>query len=163
DGYRIKNQLILGQTDTVNNSRAAYNIFQWKTNEKGFQLNVPYSEEPAYISQGNHFKVMSPVFESAGHTLQISIAGKQFKVQQLEDDVIRLSIAEKNIDRKILIKKGIQLWDLFKDQPDYLEQVTFNDEWLTTALQQVYLIRDEVSRKEYGKLYYFLSGKLFSN
>lgn len=162
DGFRVKRELVLGQTDSANYRKASYNEFIVSAAGEKVRLHSPYSEEPSFYTTGEKYSLLSPHYTANGHSLSLRVRNQQLGLSVSDGDRIELQIEDRKLEVKLLVKKGIQVWSLFRDHPDWINNPSPNDEAYEKVLNEIYLVRDELNRSEYGELIFFISGKLFS-
>ena len=162
DGFNVASSIELGRNDTSNYRSNSFNRFLISKENKQLNVKSSYSEEPFYISTGETYKLASINYPAANRTLSFSIDSSLIELKAVGDTGFQLDINKSIICQTgKLIKKGSACWNVLKDDEAFINSSWYTNEKLITALKNVYLLRDDVSRNASGALKYFISGKLF--
>lgn len=163
DGFRVVNSIEFGRSDTTTSTTNKYNSFLFKALPGSVQVTSGYSEDPFYTSSGGKYELRSPNFPAAGHRISYKVDTLSVSIHCLDDESFELHFDNHKITTASkLIRRGISLFNLFKDQPNLINNKWFTNENLVKSLNQIYLVRNEVSREDFSQLSFFISGKSFS-
>lgn len=161
DGFEFTKAIELGGSDTVNYLNNPFNRFRFSGREGTLSINSSYSEEPFYVQDGNGYRIMSVNYPAIGRSLSFQTGDVEVSVRAIMEDEFELRIGEEIVTGKLPVKKGITAWNLFKDNDQFINSIYYNNEKLVGGLKGIFYLRDGVSRKNYGELKIFISGKLF--
>lgn len=162
DGFRVARSIELGRNDTVNYTGNSYNRFILHKQKNELVLSSPYSEDPFYAAAGNSYKLLSINYPAVDHTISFQLDSVSVGLKTMTDSSFELRVNEdKGFTTGKLVKKGIISWNVFKDDPGFINSAYYTNEKLVTVLKSIMLLRDNVSRTGAGELKYFLSGRLF--
>lgn len=161
DGFLVKKQLRLGGADTSNFSRAAYNEFILRPGSSGAELSAVYAEEPAYYSIGSNYRLLSPLRPVANSRLELAKGSVKLSIHNPSPHTYVLQVGEQQFERKMEIRKGLQVWHLFRDHADWTSHPMAQDPVIAECLKSIYLVRDSLNRDYYGDLSYFFSQRLW--
>lgn len=162
DGFRVNGQLELGGSDTTHSKNSSRNQFIFSRKGTAVGLNVPYSEEPFYWSTGKEYQLTSPHFTAASHAVSCRVDSTSVMVQAKSDNAFELVIGTKHYPVAKEIKKGVNAWTLFRDQPDFINTTEYTNDHLGVALKSIFLLRERAGGENNGPLQFFLSGKLLA-
>lgn len=162
DGFSVSQSIELGRTDSINNRNNAFNRFILDRENKQLNIQSSYSEEPFYAGSGNSYKLLSVSYPASGHSISFTSDSVNVRIRAIADSSFELSIndvpvaiAGKNI------RKGINAWNIFKEDISFVNSPWYVNERLVNSLQHIMLLRDDVSGSHAGDLKFFLSGRLF--
>ncbi|MBL7740770.1 MAG: hypothetical protein JNK14_16240 [Chitinophagaceae bacterium] len=161
DGYLVSRSVELGKTDTANYISHAYNNFTFTKKNGQVAIHSAYSEDPFYVSDGSKYKIASKTYPATGHSISFSLDDLKVIVRSTDEHSYELSINGETYLAQKTIKRGITAWNIFKDEPSFIQSDHYNNVLLINCLQQLYIIRDHVSKKTGGDAKFFLSGRIF--
>ncbi len=162
DGFLAKGDIELGKADTANGNTVAYNRFLFEKNNGQVNVVSAYSEDPLYRQEGNSFKLISKKFPAEGHSIRAAVGDQQVEVRAIEDDLFELSVAGKQLQEKLKIKRGATLFTIFSANPAFVQSEAFNKLQVEEFLKNIYVLRDKVNRRSGEGLYFFVTGKVFT-
>lgn len=157
DGFIVHKAIVLGRTDTANFPTTPFNHFILEKVEGKIKVTSHYSEEPLYSGDGQSYKLLSKSFPVTNSSVKFRINGKDGSFRANSDDLLQLQIGSENFEVKLPVKRGISVWNAFRNDEAFLSSEAFRIEGISDALSAIYLLRDDVSRKGYGELKYFIS------
>lgn len=160
DGFMVTGKIALGKTDTVNFTNNASNNFEISKGNNTAKVNAAYSEEPFYISEKGHYRIASHVYAAIGHNLSFK-PGVQAGITVNDDSKFELILDGTSIPASKQIRRGISAWNLFKDEDAFINSPHFSNQELIASLRQVFIIRDNVTKRGGEELKIFLSGRIF--
>ncbi len=163
DGFEVTRSITLGQADTVNFDNNAFNRFSFSRKNGNVIISSDYSEEPFYQQHEAGYKIISVNYPAIGHQLNFQLGRLHAGLRANTENEFELTIGNSIFKKRLPIKKGISCWSLFKDDEQFINSDYYNLEHINTTLAAIFLLRDDVSRKNGGELKYFISGKLFSH
>ena len=163
DGFITDNTIELGVSDTTRYPGAIYNRFAFSAKEGRIVVKSTYSEEPFYIQSDGRYQIASVNFPATDQRLTIQNSKNDFRIECSGDDEFILQAGEKIINKKQKIRKGISAYNLFKEEEEFVRDGFFHNADLINCLSEIYLLRDDISSREYGQLKFFISGKLFKS
>ena len=138
DGFSVSGSIELGRTDTVNYKGNAFNRFLINKQSKQLQLISTYSEEPFYTSSGNSYKLLSVNYPAANHTIQYKIDSISVSIKAIADSSFELRVNDNVVARTPkVIKKGIDSWNIFKDDIDFINTAWYTNEQLLASLRNI--------------------------
>ncbi|HYV54891.1 MAG TPA: hypothetical protein VE933_09945, partial [Chitinophagaceae bacterium] len=161
DGFIVAGGIELGRSDTVNFDNNAYNSFLVKKNAKEVTVTSAYSEEPFYTGGAGRFELVSTAWTASGHVLSVKCDSILMTIKTVSDNSFELNINGQAFHTEKKLKKGMTVWNIFKDENGFLNSSFYNDERLTGCLRNLLLVRQTVSGDENGELKYFVSGRIF--
>jgi hypothetical protein len=162
DGFVVNGGIELGRSDTVNFDNNAYNSFIFSKKEAAVVVNSTYSEEPFYTIENGKYRILSKSFPASGHQLSISADQISATLKMISNDEFQIEIDNNIFTVKKEIKKGISLWNLFRDESSFISSDYYNNTALHTSLKLIFLVHNDY-QGETGGLDYFISGRLFSS
>ncbi len=160
DGFRVAGQVELGRTDTAHFRQNAYNSFVLRRSKEEISISSSYSEEPLYLGVQDRYKLLSVHYPATGHPLSFTSDTVQVSIKAISDTNFELGIGKTGFRVHKQVKKGISVWNLFRDAPDFINSSWYTQENINRALRQLFLLRDDVGKEETGQLVYFISGEL---
>ncbi|MEP7376555.1 MAG: hypothetical protein ABI675_24370 [Chitinophagaceae bacterium] len=163
DGFEVTRKIELGGTDTTNYKNNSFNRFILSKQNGQVGINAVYSEDPLYLEREDGYRILSKNYSAIGHTLSFQSSAGNISINAKQDNLIELKIGEKIFNREVVIKKAISGWNIFRDEDEFINSSYYNNQQLVTCLNNILLIRDDVSRRKAGELKYFLAGRLFSH
>ena len=162
DGFVIAKSIELGRTDTVNYNGNSFNRFLLSKENIRLEVSSSYSEEPFYAASDSYYKLLSVNYPAANHSVSFRIDSAVVSLKSIADTSFELTLNNAIVSRTgKTIKKGIASWNILKDDITFINSSWYTNEKLVTALKNIFLLRDDVSKNEAGELKYFLSGRLF--
>ncbi len=161
DGFNVTGSIELGRSDTANFDNNSFSSFLLSKKDSQVMVNSKYSEEPFYAGTNGKFQILSKTFPAEAHTISFSYDSVSAIVKVIEDNSFELSLNGQVFKTEKQVRKGIATWNLFKDESSFLNSLYYNNERLINSLKNIYVLRNDVSRKESGDLKYFISGRLF--
>lgn len=162
DGFRVAGTIELGRTDTVNFRGNSFNRFELSKHNNQLNVRSSYSEDPFYASADGSYKLLSANYPATGHILSFSIDSAQVVIRTRADSSFQLSVNNVVVsDVSKAIKKGLTVWNVFKNDILFINSLWYTNGQLAEALKHILFLRDDVSRKRSGELKYFVSGRLF--
>ena len=161
DGFEVGKKIELGQSDTANYEHNSFNRFEFVKRNGLVAVNAAYSEDPFYQERENGYHILSTNYAALGHAVSFQINKIKVSIHVLQENSIELRIGENNFTRQLFIKKAVSSWNIFKDEDAFINSFYYNNPKLVACLNNILLIRDDVSRRKAGELKYFLSGRLF--
>ncbi|HLG38045.1 MAG TPA: hypothetical protein VI461_00205, partial [Chitinophagaceae bacterium] len=163
DGFVVNRNIELGKSDTVNFSKNSYNSFILKKKNQQVTVTSRYSEDPFYTGGGGEFKLLSSSFAADGHTVSFKCNAIPVTIRAIDNNGLELSVNSETFQATKQIKKGITIWNVFKDDGSFINSSYYNDGNLTASLRNIFLLRNRVSGDETGELHYFISGRIFQS
>ena len=163
DGFEINKRIELGTADTVNYNNNSFNRFEFVRKDGQVHINSVYSEEPFYLEAPAGYKILSVSYPAIGHVLSFRCQKAQITIRTDVENDFELQIGENIYKKEIAIKKAINCWNIFREDDEFINSSYFGSEAIVESLKNIFLLRDDVTRKKAGELKYFLSGKLFNN
>ncbi|MCB9056290.1 MAG: hypothetical protein H6549_10560 [Chitinophagales bacterium] len=160
DGYLVKGSIELGNSDTANFSSNPYNSFVFERSDNGLKVSSEYSEEPFYLRASDGYQIASVNFP-ASNTLQLNTDTLRISIQTNSDENFIIQVDEKPFSVHKKIKWGINAWNLFKENNEFINSSFYSDEKLSNGLKSVYILRNNISKTQTGDLCYFISGRIF--
>ncbi|HUM65717.1 MAG TPA: hypothetical protein PLV32_07735, partial [Chitinophagaceae bacterium] len=161
NGFEFTKNIELGGADTINYQDNQYNRFIFAGGSGGLSISSPYSEEPFYISDKSGYRILSVNHPALNRTLVCQIGKEELQLRVLKEDEYELKLGDETYHANLLVKKGINAWNLFKENDRFINSDYYNDVRLIAALNNIFLVRNDVGRKSYGELRIFISGKIF--
>jgi len=161
-GFLVNEELELGTADTANFPTAPYNSFKFSRDEAGVSVTSSYSEEPFYASTGGVFTILSSTYPALNEQLCFSVDGQNICVTTTSENDFELTVNDQRFSINREIRKGISIWNLFKDELAFINTVAYRNEQVILSLNNLYVVRNDVSRRKSGELRYFISSKLFT-
>ena len=162
DGFSVTKKIELGKGDTTNYANSSTNSFVFLKKSGSVTVNSVYSEDPLYVNGGEDYKILSVNYPATGHIVSFVANKTNISIRVKDDRQFELKIDEEVFNKRMDIKKGIAAWNLFRDDDSFISSDHFDNEKLTSALKNIFLLRDDVSRKDGKELKFFISGRLFS-
>ncbi len=162
DGFVVSTSIELGRSDSLNFPGASYNSFKLSRDAGMVNVNSGYSEDPFYVAQDGRFALLSASYPAQGHSIGFRTGAFEIQLQSIDESKFSLKINEESYSAEVNLKKGISFWNIFRDVPEFINSAAYREEALITALDQVYVLRNDVSRTEAGELRFFLSSRLFN-
>jgi len=153
----------MGQSDTANYRNSTFNRFLFAKKNDQVAVDAVYSEDPLYLEGENGYRILSVNYPAAGKIVSFQCNGITVSIRVKQDDLIELKTGEEVFSKKLVIKKAISGWNIFRDDDAFINSSHYNDQKLVACLNNILLIRDDLSRKRAGDLKYFLSGRLFNS
>lgn len=164
DGFNVAHSIELGRSDTANHAGNAFNRFVLAKQNNRVTVSSLYSEEPFYVSDTNVYKLVSVTYPSPEHSISFNVDSLRIIIHAVSDSNFQLNInSGPAFTTSKTIKKGLSVWNVFKDNESFINSSWYTNEKLINSLKNILLLRDDVSRNENGELKYFLSGRLFQN
>jgi hypothetical protein len=160
DGYAVNRSIKLGGTDTANVGSNSYNSFLLQKQGSEVIVNSVYSEDPLYTGSGGKYQLLSKTFAAEG-ALAFHCHAALVTVQVPRDDDYILNVNGQQYHSHRSIRKGISLWNLFRDEPVFTQSEYYNDQDIVNSLRDIFLLRPAVNTEESGALRFFVSGRLF--
>ncbi len=161
NGFEFTKNIELGGADTINYQDNPYSRFIFAGGNGDLIINSPYSEEPFYVSGENGYRILSASHPALNKTLVCQIGKEELQLQAVKKDEYELKIGGETFQANLLVKKGINAWNLFKENDQFINSNFYNDGRIVAALSEIYFVRNDVGRKSYGELRIFISGKIF--
>jgi hypothetical protein len=161
DGFAVKKKIELGRSDTVNFDNAVLSRFVLEKNNGQVTVTSPYSEEPFYAGTDGVYKIVSASYPANGQTVTFKVDSIRVDIKTTGENEFSLSLNNNLFQAAKSVKKGLTAWQLFRDHDAFLQSSYYTHEKLVSSLKQIFLLRDEVAKRQAGGLKYFLSGKLF--
>lgn len=162
DGFRVSKNIELGRSDTANQENNSFNRFDFAKNNNQVALTSSYSEDPFYVSNSNIYKILSSNYPASGHSLSFKADSILVRLSMQGEQDFELNLNGQTFSTQKEIKKGLPAWNIFKDLDAFINSEFYADQSLSSCLKNILLLRDNVSRSEFGEMKFFLSGKLFS-
>jgi hypothetical protein len=161
DGFIVNGSIELGKSDTVNFTNNSFSSFI--LSKKDGQVNIisRYSEDPFYVSTSGKYQLLSTVYPAAGHSVSFKYDSVSAIGRTASGNSFELSLNGQLFKVEKKIKKGSSFWNVFKEETSFINSSYYNDEKLVNCLRNIFVLRNDVSRKESGELKYFLSGRIF--
>jgi hypothetical protein len=163
DGFIVSREIELGGSDTANFDNNPFNSFLLSKKNHEVTVLSNYSEEPFYTGAEGRFELLSKGWTATDHTVSFNYDSVSSRISAKGDNSFELNINREVISLSRQLKKGISLWNLFKDEASFINSVHYNDEQLVNCLKNILIVRDNVSGKTGGNLVYFISGKIFQH
>lgn len=161
DGFAVDKKIELGKSDTTKSDNNSFNRFAFSRKNGEVVVSSAYSEEPFYVEEENGYRILSVNHIAAGHAVSFQFNGISATIHSKTDKEFELKIGETVFSSEAVIKKGTSVWNIFRDEDGFINSIYYNNEKLTAALRNIFLLRDDVSKRKGGELKFFLSGKLF--
>lgn len=161
DGFLVHRDIELGRSDTGNFDNSPYNSFVLSKKNNDVIVSSKYSEEPFYTGNEGDFKLLSSAWAVSGHLLSYKADSIAIALRITGDDNFELNVNTRIFQTQKKIKKGINCWNLFKDNEIFLNSSYYENELIVAFLKALFLVRDRVSKDNDGELKYFISGRLF--
>ncbi|WP_276500558.1 hypothetical protein [Terrimonas pollutisoli] len=162
DGFSVTKKIELGKGDTVNYENSTTNSFVFWKQSGSVVVNSAYSEDPLYANDEDSYRILSVNYPAAGHVVSFITGKASVSIRVKDENQFELKIDEEVFNKQMDIKKGISVWNLFRDDDAFISSDHFDNEKLLAAFKNIFLLRDDVSRKGGKDLKFFLSGRLFT-
>lgn len=157
DGFCVSGRIELGRKDTAAYQAGTFNRFVFEKKNRELQASSVYAEEPFFVLSGKERKSISPCFPAGNGPVSFHCDSLPVTISATAGEGIQLRVGGTVINgRAQEIRKGITVWNLFRDDTVFMQSPLYSDEKLAGSLRQVILLRDGA-----GNLVYFLSGKIF--
>lgn len=164
EGFRVAGRIELGKTDTLASGGNSYNRFVFSRSGGQLRLQSDYSEDPFYIASGPVYQLASVVHNASGHALSFRAGSAQVQVRVTGDSTTELQVNGETLCRvSKLLRVGSNCWNIFRDDPGFVNTSWYTYEPLLQSLQSVFLLRDDLSRTKHGALKFFIAGRFFNN
>ena len=163
DGFNVTGKIELGRADTANFESNSFNSFVFAKQNGTVTVNSIYSEDPLYIDGKNGYRILSVNYAATGHVISFQCDGISIAISAAGDDLFELKIGGQSFKKKLVVKKGISCWNVFRDEDAFINSIYYNNEKLAACLKSILFLKEDVSRKGGNELKYFLSGRLFSD
>jgi hypothetical protein len=163
DGFEVVKRIELGGADTANYKNNSFNRFLFAKKNGQVDVSAVYSEDPLYMEGENGYRILSRKYAAVGHSISFQSNNINGSIRTSQDKLIELKIGEEIFSKELIIKKAISGWNIFRDDDAFINSPYYNNQQLVACLNNILLIRDDVSRRKGGELKYFLAGRLFSN
>ena len=163
DGFEVVKKIELGGADTTNYKNNSFNRFLFTSQNGQVAVNAFYSEEPLYLEGENGYRILSKNYAAVGHVISFQNINADVSIHVSSENLIELKIGGKIFSKELSIKKAISCWNIFRDEDEFINSPFHNNQQLVACLNNILLIRDDVSRRKSGELKYFLTGRLLSH
>jgi hypothetical protein len=161
DGFAVGQRIELGRADTVNYDNTAFNRFVFEKKNEQVMVNSIYSEEPFYASESGVYKIVSAHFPATNQPVSFQCDSLRVSITVAGDSSFRLSVNNSVFNSSRQVRKGLSVWNVFRDHDAFINSTYYTHEKLVSSLKNILFLRDNVSKKNAGELVYFFSGKLF--
>jgi hypothetical protein len=161
DGFVVRGSIELGRSDTVNFDNNSFSSFILSKKDKQVIVSSGYSEEPFYTGIDGKFQLLSKTWTAAGHSVSFKYDSVTSGIKTISDNNFELSLNGQIFKTGKQIKKGITLWNLFKEENSFINSAYYNNEKLVNCLRNILIARNDVSKNESGDLNYFIAGRIF--
>ncbi len=160
EGFRSKDSLVLGSSDTSVSSNP-FNRFVFTLKNEKPVVNAVYSEEPFYVNETGRFRLISKTFPAEGHVLSFKTGNSIVHVKLLPGNDVELQAGQQTFKTNKPIRKGIAVWELFRDHEAFINSGFHTHEGISKSLRHIYLLRSEPGMEKQTALLFFVSGGLF--
>ncbi len=161
DGFAVDGKIELGKSDTVNFRNNAFSRFVLEKKNQQVTVVSSYSEEPFYAGESGKYKIQSAAFPTIVAPLSLHCDSLNVTITAAADSSFELAINNNVFKTGKQVRKGLSVWNVFRDNDAFINSAYYTHEKLVSSLKHVFVLRDDVSRKESGDLKYFISGRLF--
>ena len=162
DGFEVSRSIILGMSDTVNNSGNSYNNFVLNKENNQLAISSVYSEDPFYAGAPEVYKLLSVSYPALNHSFSFHNDSIIAIIQTTGDSSFELKLNNYSVfTARKMIRKGSSAWNIFKENESFINSPYYTNEGLINSLKSIFLLRDNVSKKAEGEMKYFISGRLF--
>ena len=163
DGFIVNSNIELGKSDTVNFNNNSFSSFILAKKNSQVTVTSRYSEEPFYAGIDGKYQLLSTTWPAVGHTVSFKYDSVSAMVKAIDENSFELSLNNQVFKTVKQVKKGIALWNVFKEENSFINSSYYNNEKLNNCLKNILLVRNDVSKKESGELKYFIAGRIFQN
>lgn len=161
DGFIVNGSIELGKSDTVNYDNNSFSSFILAKKNNQVTVTSRYSEEPFYAGIDGKYQLLSTTWPAARHAVSFKYDSVSAIMKANDDNSFALSLNNQVFKTVKQVKKGIALWNVFKDENSFITSSYYNNEKLNNCLKNIFIVRNDVSKKESGDLKYFIAGRLF--
>jgi len=161
DGFEVSKKITLGNTDTVNFKSRPFNNFTFYREKGNVFVSSTYSEEPLYLKEDGHSKLISKSFATGPYALTIRLDSLHIRLTNREPNQYELSINNIVFSTSVKIKKGINAWNLFNQNSLFTGSDFFINEKLIGCLKSISFLREENPGGNSTSSCFFISGDLF--
>src|SRR5258705_684706 len=161
DGFIVNKSIELGRTDTVNFDNKFFNSVLFSKKNGQVSVASRYSEEPFYSGTDGKYQLLSSSRLAIDHSISFRCDSVAGTIRTIGEDNFELSLNNQVFKTEKPIRKGLTLWNLFKNENAFLNSSYYNDEKIINTLRNILILRTDVSTKEVGDLRYFITGRRF--